>query len=51
MPFKPYVKEIKPYVAQAPVERLQAELGFTLVYVTHSSAEAAHLGSRVILMG
>lgn len=30
--------------------RLHAELGFTLVYVTHSSEEAADLGSRVILM-
>jgi iron(III) transport system ATP-binding protein len=30
--------------------RLHAELGFTLVYVTHSREEAADLGSRVILM-
>ena len=30
--------------------RLQAELGFTLVYVTHSREEAAELGSRVIAM-
>jgi ABC-type Fe3+/spermidine/putrescine transport system ATPase subunit len=30
--------------------RLHAELGFTLVYVTHSREEAAELGSRVIAM-
>ncbi len=30
--------------------RLHAELSFTLLYVTHSSEEAAELGSRVILM-
>jgi ABC-type sugar transport system ATPase subunit len=30
--------------------RLHAELAFTLVYVTHSPEEAAHLGSQVILM-
>lgn len=30
--------------------RLHAELGFTLVYVTHSPEEAADLGSRVIVM-
>jgi len=30
--------------------RLHAELGFTLVYVTHSREEAADVGSRVILM-
>jgi ABC-type Fe3+/spermidine/putrescine transport system ATPase subunit len=29
---------------------LHAELGFTLVYVTHSREEAADLGSRVIAM-
>ena len=27
MPFKPYVKDLRPYVAQAPVEQLQAEYG------------------------
>jgi iron(III) transport system ATP-binding protein len=30
--------------------RLHAELGFTLVYVTHDHEEAAELGSRVIAM-
>jgi len=30
--------------------RLHAELGFTLVYVTHSREEAADVGSRVIAM-
>jgi iron(III) transport system ATP-binding protein len=30
--------------------RLHAELGFALIYVTHSRGEAADLGSRVILM-
>ena len=30
--------------------RLHAELGFTLVYVTHSREEAADIGSRVIFM-
>jgi ABC-type sugar transport system ATPase subunit len=30
--------------------RLHAELGFTLVYVTHNREEAADLGSRVIAM-
>jgi iron(III) transport system ATP-binding protein len=30
--------------------RLHAELGFTLVYVTHSREEAADLGSRVLTM-
>jgi ABC-type sugar transport system ATPase subunit len=30
--------------------RLQSELGFTLVYVTHSEAEAAEIGSRVIAL-
>jgi iron(III) transport system ATP-binding protein len=30
--------------------RLHAELGFTLVYVTHSVEEAAEIGSRVIAM-
>jgi iron(III) transport system ATP-binding protein len=30
--------------------RLHAELGFTLVYVTHSREEAAEVGSRVIAM-
>ena len=31
--------------------RLHAELGFTLVFVTHSREEAADIGSRVIAMG
>ena len=30
--------------------RLHAELGFSLVYVTHSGDEAAHVGSRVLVM-
>jgi iron(III) transport system ATP-binding protein len=30
--------------------RLHAELGFTLVYVTHSREEASHLGSRVLVI-
>ena len=30
--------------------RLHAELGFTLVYVTHNREEAAEIGSRVIVM-
>jgi iron(III) transport system ATP-binding protein len=30
--------------------RLHAELGFSLVYVTHSREEAAHVGSRVLVM-
>jgi iron(III) transport system ATP-binding protein len=30
--------------------RLHAELGFTLVYVTHSREEAADVGARVIAM-
>jgi ABC-type sugar transport system ATPase subunit len=32
------------------ISRLHAELGFTLVYVTHSVEEAAEIGSRVIAM-
>jgi ABC-type sugar transport system ATPase subunit len=28
--------------------RLHAELGFTLVYVTHSASEAQEIGSRTI---
>jgi iron(III) transport system ATP-binding protein len=32
------------------VLRLHAELGFTLLYVTHSRQEAAEIGSRVISM-
>ncbi len=31
--------------------RLHAELGFTLLYVTHNREEAAEVGSRVIAMG
>jgi NitT/TauT family transport system ATP-binding protein len=30
---------------------LHAELGFTMVFVTHSSAEAAFIGDRVLVMG
>ena len=32
------------------VLRLHAQLGFTLLYVTHSGAEAADIGSRIISM-
>jgi iron(III) transport system ATP-binding protein len=35
---------------RAEILRLHAELGFTLVYVTHSREEAADIGSRVIAM-
>jgi ABC-type sugar transport system ATPase subunit len=31
--------------------RLHAELGFTLVYVTHSQEEAQEIGSRTIELG
>jgi ABC-type sugar transport system ATPase subunit len=31
--------------------RLHAELGFTLVYVTHSQEEAQEIGSRMIELG
>jgi histidinol-phosphate aminotransferase len=40
VPFKPYVKAIKPYVAQAPVERLQAELGLDKIHKLASNEGA-----------
>ena len=40
MPFKPYVSELKPYVAQAPVERLQAELGIDKIHKLASNEGA-----------
>jgi ABC-type sugar transport system ATPase subunit len=33
------------------IVRLQAELGFTLVYVTHSPEEAQEIGTRTIALG
>jgi histidinol-phosphate aminotransferase len=40
VPFKNYVQDIKPYVAQAPVERLQAELGLDKIYKLASNEGA-----------
>lgn len=40
MPFKPYVNELKPYVAQAPVERLQDELGIATIHKLASNEGA-----------
>lgn len=40
MPFKRYVNELKPYVAQAPVARLQAELGLTTIHKLASNEGA-----------
>ncbi|MFT4048850.1 MAG: histidinol-phosphate transaminase [Solirubrobacterales bacterium] len=40
MPFKRHVHEIKPYVAQAPVERLQEELGIDKIYKLASNEGA-----------
>ena len=36
---------------RAEILRLHAELGFTLVYVTHSQEEAQEIGSRTIELG
>lgn len=40
MPFKDYVSELKPYVAQAPLERLQAELGLPELHKLSSNEGA-----------
>ncbi len=40
MPFKSYVHELKPYVAQPPVERLQAELGIERIHKLASNEGA-----------
>jgi ABC-type sugar transport system ATPase subunit len=36
---------------RAEILRLHAELGFTLVYVTHSQEEAQEIGMRTIALG
>lgn len=40
MLFKSFVKDIRPYVAQAPIERLQAELGVERIYKLASNEGA-----------
>jgi histidinol-phosphate aminotransferase len=40
VPFKDYVKDLKPYVAQAPVERLQSELGIAKIHKLASNEGA-----------
>ncbi|MBI4898699.1 MAG: histidinol-phosphate transaminase [Actinobacteria bacterium] len=40
MPFRPHIKDLKPYVAQAPVERLRAELGLERIYKLASNEGA-----------
>lgn len=40
MPFKPHVADLKPYVAQPPVERLQSELGVDKIYKLASNEGA-----------
>lgn len=40
MPFKPHVHQLKPYVAQAPVERLQSELGIEKIHKLASNEGA-----------
>lgn len=40
MPFKSFIKELRPYVAQAPVERLQSELGIDRIYKLASNEGA-----------
>ena len=40
MPFKDYVNDLKPYVAQAPVERLQSELGIAKIHKLASNEGA-----------
>ena len=40
MLFKSFVKDIRPYVAQPPVERLQAELGVDRIYKLASNEGA-----------
>lgn len=39
-PFRPHIKELKPYVAQAPAERLSAELGLERIYKLASNEGA-----------
>jgi ABC-type sugar transport system ATPase subunit len=36
---------------RAEILRLHAELGFTLVYVTHNQEEAREIGTRTIDLG
>lgn len=40
MPFKDHVAQLKPYVAQAPVERLQSELGLDQIHKLSSNEGA-----------
>lgn len=40
MPFKPYVSELRPYVAQPPVERLQSMLGIEKIHKLASNEGA-----------
>jgi histidinol-phosphate aminotransferase len=40
VPFRPHIKELKPYVAQPPVERLQAELGLDRIHKLASNEGA-----------
>ncbi len=40
MPFRPHIKDLKPYVAQAPVDRLRAELGLERIYKLASNEGA-----------
>lgn len=53
MPFKNYVQDIKPYVAQAPVERLQRELGLDRIYklASNEGAFGPVDAAREVLMG
>lgn len=40
MPFRPHIKDLKPYVAQPPVERLQEELGLERIFKLASNEGA-----------
>jgi histidinol-phosphate aminotransferase len=40
MPFKPYINQLRPYVAQPPVERLQEELGIEKIHKLASNEGA-----------
>lgn len=40
MPFRPHINDLKPYVAQAPVERLRHELGLDQIYKMASNEGA-----------
>lgn len=40
MPFRPHIEQLKPYVAQAPVERLQDELGLERIHKLASNEGA-----------